>query len=49
MYTLIQVVKYLKKEDCQNINGVRTYFTDSNNNVCCELGHLGNQDTSNGH
>jgi hypothetical protein len=20
-----------------------------NNNVCCELGHLGNQDTSNGH
>jgi hypothetical protein len=31
------------------INGVRTYFTDSNDNVCCELGHLGNQDTSNGH
>jgi hypothetical protein len=31
------------------VNGVRTYFTDSNGNTCCELGHLGNQDTSNGH
>jgi hypothetical protein len=30
------------------INGVRTYFTDTNGNTCCELGHLGNQDTSNG-
>jgi hypothetical protein len=31
------------------INGVRTYFTDTNGNTCCELGYLGNQDTSNGH
>ena len=31
------------------INGVRTYFTDTNGNRCCELGHLGNDDTSNGH
>ena len=31
------------------VNGVRSYFTDTNGNTCCELGHLGNQDTSNGH
>ena len=31
------------------INGVRTYFTDRNGNQCCDMGHLGNQDTSNGH
>ena len=31
------------------INGVRTYFTDTNGNRCCEFGYLGNDDTSNGH
>uniref|UniRef100_A0A6C0B960 Uncharacterized protein n=1 Tax=viral metagenome TaxID=1070528 RepID=A0A6C0B960_9ZZZZ len=30
------------------VNGVRTYFTDTYGNRCCELGHLGNDDTSNG-
>ena len=31
------------------VNEGRTYFTDTNGNTCCELGHLGNQATSNGH
>ena len=31
------------------VNGERSYFTDTYGNTCCELGHLGNQDTSNGH
>ena len=31
------------------INGVRSYFRDTNGNACCEDGYLGNQDTSNGH
>ena len=30
------------------IAGVRTYFTDKYGNRCCELGYLGNDDTSNG-
>ena len=31
------------------INGIRSYFRDTNGNACCEFGYLGNQDTSNGH
>jgi hypothetical protein len=31
------------------VNGEITHYTDTNGNTCCDMGYLGNQDTSNGH